>query len=182
MLKPPPPYQLRELAVDDIAEVLAIEEQSLPRARKASLYRYELAQNQLAHYQALTRSEEDGSERLLGYAGYWLMGDEVHISMIAVEPACRSHGLGELLLLNMLCSALQHEARLVTLEVRQSNWAAQELYRKYHFDEVGRRRRYYRDTGEDALLMTIEFETSPRYASFLSDRKEALYKRLGAGT
>jgi ribosomal-protein-alanine N-acetyltransferase len=85
--------------------------------------------------------------------------------------------LGELLLLNLLFQAYTHLANMVTLEVRQSNRVAQALYRKYRFEEVGTRPRYYRDTGEDALLMTMP-ALNAHYYQFLEERQKALYQRL----
>jgi ribosomal-protein-alanine N-acetyltransferase len=152
MLHPPAPYHLHPLRVADITAVLAIEAQSFPSANQAKLYEYELTQNDLASYQGLTHTETGA---LLGYAGFWLMADEAHISIIAIDPAWRGQRLGELLLLNMLWLACQKQAVLATLEVRRSNGVAQKLYEKYQFEHVGERRRYYRDTGEDALLMTV---------------------------
>lgn len=152
MLQPPAPYHLHPLRVDEIDAVLAIEAQSFPAATSAKQYRYELTENSLASYQGLTLGE---AGPLIGYAGFWLMADEAHISIIAIDPAWRGKRLGELLLLNMLWLACQKQAILATLEVRRSNVVAQKLYEKYQFEYVGERRRYYRDTGEDALLMTV---------------------------
>jgi [ribosomal protein S18]-alanine N-acetyltransferase len=177
MIQPPTPYILRPLTAADLPDVLAIDRQSFPTAKKEAVYRYELLQNQLAHYQALTRKEADDQETLLGFAGYWILGDEIHISFIAVDPSARGAGYGELLLLNMLYLALDHEASLVTLEVRRSNNTAQKLYQKYRFAEVGVRRRYYRDTGEDAILMTVELAMAADYELFLEQRKQALFRR-----
>ncbi len=157
---------------------MAIEQLSFPTPRKEALYYYELTQNKLAHYHALTRLEESRLEKLLGYAGYWVISDEMHISLIAVDPPRRRQGLGELLLLNILFGSDDHEARLITLEVRSSNHAAQELYKKYRFDVVGLRRGYYRDNGEDAVLMTVIPGASADYQAFLRQRKEALYQKL----
>jgi ribosomal-protein-alanine N-acetyltransferase len=162
----------------DIPDVLAIEKNAFPTARSETLYLYELTQNRLAHYQALTRLEIAGTETLLGYAGYWTLSDEIHISTIAVDPALRRLGLGQLLLLNILFLSYEHQASLVTLEVRETNTAAQELYKKYRFSEVGLRRRYYRDTGEDAILMTVLLKDAPDYKDFLERRREALFHQL----
>ena len=178
MLQPPPPYVLRPLQLADIPDVLAIEKQSFPTARSKALYQYELTQNQLAHYQALTRLEATGTETLMGYAGYWILVDEIHISTIAVDPDLRRQGLGELLLLNILFLSYDHQANLVTLEVRETNRGAQELYKKYRFSEVGLRQGYYRDTGEDAVLMTIMLIDSPDYKAFLKKRWDSLFRQL----
>ena len=110
----------------DIPAVLAIEKLSFPSSRSEALYIYELTQNRLAHYQALTQLESSGEETVSGYAGYWTLSDEIHISTIAVDPALRRQGLGQLLLLNILFLSYDHEASLVTLEVREANLGAQE--------------------------------------------------------
>jgi ribosomal-protein-alanine N-acetyltransferase len=161
--------------------VVDIEQQSFPTPTKEKTYRYELTENKLAHYQALTLRQAGKEEQLIGYAGYWLMADEVHISTIAVDPRWRRHGLGELILINIIYLAYEHEAGLVTLEVRAGNRAAQELYLKYKFEMVGRRRRYYKDTGEDALLMTVNLQSNEPYRRFLAEKEEQLRIRL-AGT
>jgi ribosomal-protein-alanine N-acetyltransferase len=178
MMQLPPPFALRPLQLSDIPAVLAIERLSLPTARKESVYRYELAHNRLSHYQGLVRHEASGTEALLGYAGCWFIADEAHVSMIAVAPPWRRRGLGELLLIDLLRRAMSREVSLATLEVRRSNIGAQKLYTKYRFEHVGVRRNYYRDTGEDALLMTVSFAAQPDYNSFLAERADVLCRRL----
>ena len=180
MLQPPSPLHLRPLQLSDLAAVVAIEQQSFPTPAKERTYRYELNENKLAHYQALTLRRAGETEQLIGYAGYWLIADEVHISTIAVDPRWRGHGLGELILINIIYLVYEHEAALVTLEVRESNQIAQELYLKYEFEKVGRRRRYYKDTGEDALLMTVHLQSNEPYRRFLAQKEEQLYARLAS--
>jgi ribosomal-protein-alanine N-acetyltransferase len=106
----------------------------------------------------------NGARPVVGYAGYWFVVDEAHISTIAVHPEWRGRGVGEHLLVHLLGQALDLGAVAATLEVRVSNTAAQNLYRKYGFEQVGRRRRYYRDNGEDALLMTAAMRNGYREA------------------
>ena len=108
------------------------------------------------------------------------MHDEAHISTIAIHPAWRGHGLGEYMLLAMLAEAEALKAAMVTLEVRVTNDRAQELYRKYHFEVVGRRRGYYSDNGEDALLMTTPSLNSAAYDRALAALADALHERLQA--
>lgn len=132
----------------------------------------------MAHYQVLEHQEDDRSSPfVIGFAGFWLIADEIHISTIAVHPRWRGRGLGDLLLLNLLFLAYTHPANMVTLEVRRSNTAAQALYRKYQFEHVGERVRYYRDTGEDALIMTVT-ALNASYYQFLQERQTALFARL----
>ena len=116
MLTPHAPYFLRSMELADLKAVLAIDRLSFPTPTKANVYEYELSHNLLAHYQVLS-----AAEAIVGYAGFWLMGDECHISTIAAHPDWRGRGLGELLLLNMLFMANEQAAQMVTLEVRQSN-------------------------------------------------------------
>jgi ribosomal-protein-alanine N-acetyltransferase len=83
------------------------------------------------------------------------------------------------LLLNILVTACDLAAEMVTLEVRRGNDAAQALYQKYGFDVVGERRRYYRDTGEDALLMTVS-TLDAGYGEMLEEKRETLFNRLSS--
>lgn len=176
MLKPPAPYRLRVMQPSDVKDVMAIDKQSFPAPWKESAYLYELTGNKLASYQVLSVQAGDQPAKVVGYAGYWLMAEEMHISTIAVDPKWRGKGLGELLLLNLLFMAGDDQARLVTLEVRRSNNTAQSLYGKYQFNIVGDRPRYYQNT-EDAILMTVEPIDDP-YRSFLRKKKARLYERL----
>ncbi len=118
---------------------------------------------------------------ILGYSGFWLMVGEAHISTIAVQPNWRRRGIGELLLVAMLDRAMELEAEMATLEVRVSNVTAQNLYRKYGFRQVGLRRRYYRDSGEDALIMSTERLTSAAFQSHFQQLKRALREKLASG-
>lgn len=179
MVTPPAPYHLYPMRLADIDAVLEIDRLGFPSPTKASMYRYELTENQLAHYQVLTVADDAGDETVIGYAGYWLIADEAHVSSISVTPAWRRRGLGELLLLNLLFMANEQATQLATLEVRESNQAAQALYRKYQFEQVGLRKGYYRDTGENAVLMTVA-PLDAAYYQTLEQRRAALFERLAS--
>ena len=172
MLPLPAPYRLRPMALADIPTVMEIDRASFPSPAPKQLFINELTDNQLAHYQVLVR--EEAGETIVGFAGFWLIADEVHISTIAVAPAERGRGRGEWLLLNLLRLACALDPLLVTLEVRRGNTVAQALYAKYRFEEVGVRRRYYRDTGEDALLLTVDLATQPDYCAWLAQKAAGL--------
>ena len=115
---------------------------------------------------------------ILGYGGFWLMAGEAHISTIAVRPEWRQRGIGELLLVAMLERAVELGGNLATLEVRVSNVAAQSLYQKYGFAKVGLRPHYYRDRGEDALIMTTKHLTSAAFQSAFQRLKAELRQKL----
>ncbi len=86
----------------------------------------------------------------------WLIVDELHIATIATHPTHRRRGIGSLLLREALKDAQSAGARRAFLEVRAGNEDAQAMYRKFGFGITGRRTAYYRDNGEDAILMTLE--------------------------
>lgn len=172
MLFAPKPYWLRAMSLADLPEVQKIDRLSFPTPARPGLFAHELEQNNIAHYQVLGAKAE-----LIGFAGFWLISDEIHVSTIAIRPQWRGRGLGELLLLNLLFLAYSHPANMVTLEVRQSNAVAQVLYCKYQFENVGRRPRYYRDTSEDALLMTMPL-LNAHYHKFLEQQQRELFQRL----
>lgn len=116
--------------------------------------------------------------RIVGYAGLWLMVDEAHITTIAVHPKYRGTGIGELLLLQTIDRAFEIGARWLTLEVRKSNEVAKALYHKYTFKEMGVRRRYYSDDGEDALIMWTDPIDSDAFARLVARNRAALESRL----
>jgi [ribosomal protein S18]-alanine N-acetyltransferase len=115
---------------------------------------------------------------VVGYAGFWVMVDEAHISTLASHPQRRRQGIAELLLIAMTERAAEMSARVMTLEVRVSNTGAQTLYRKFGFEVVGRRPQYYSDNNEDALIMTTPPIASAEYQRVFQDRKAVLLTRL----
>ncbi|HEX5417805.1 MAG TPA: ribosomal protein S18-alanine N-acetyltransferase [Chloroflexota bacterium] len=119
------------------------------------------------------------NERVVGFAGMWLMLDEAHVTTIGVKPELRGHGLGELLFATLMEIAMNVGARRVTLEVRVSNYSAQALYRKYTFREEGIRRRYYSDNNEDALIMWSEALDAPLFQQRFRQIRESLEGKLG---
>jgi ribosomal-protein-alanine N-acetyltransferase len=162
------------MRVADIPRVMVIENQVFPTPWPAHAFQYELTKNPVAHCYVLERKQE-----LLGYACLWLIVDEAHISTLAVAQSWRGRGLGELLLLALIRRAMALGAVMATLEVRATNQVAQALYAKFRFQVVGRRKRYYTDNREDALIMTAE-PLDEAYGTWLAHLQEALFARLRA--
>ena len=94
---------------------------------------------------------------VLGYAGLHVILDEGYIDNVAVRPEYRRQGIADQLL-DVFCRFGEAHLRFLTLEVRPSNTAAVALYEKHGFHEAGRRKNYYTDPTEDALLLTKEFQ------------------------
>lgn len=199
------PFTVEPMTLADIPAASAIEHASYSMTWPSKAYDYELQNNSLAHYfilwTSLPHPPPNKIERLskfcgqpsavnnltantpassptIGLAGFWLMADEIHISTIAVYPAWRGLGLGEWLLLHLFEAGLALGATVATLEVRPSNEVALALYQKYGFEQVGRRRHYYSDNDEDALILTTPALTSPDYQAMLAQRQESLHQRL----
>jgi len=122
---------------------------------------------------------QPSKEYVAGFAGIWIMADEAHIINLAVRGNHRRQGIGELLLISIIGLATELNTRIVTLEVRASNLAAQGLYHKYGFAQVGLRQGYYTDNKEDAILMSAENITSAPFQLQLNRLKQAHSKRWG---
>ena len=106
-------------------------------------------------------------ELIGGYLGLWAVIDEGHVTSVGVREPLRGNGIGELLIIGAVETSKLLDCRKVTLEVRVSNDVAQNLYRKYGFKVVGRRKRYYSDNGEDAYIMTTDPIDTPDYDALL---------------
>ncbi len=96
-------------------------------------------------------AEIDG--RLAGYAGLWVIVDEGHITNVAVAPENRRKGIGRAIVATLIEVAEENGLNSFTLEVRESNLAAQALYREFKFKPAGIRKGYYLDNGENAIIM-----------------------------
>jgi len=94
---------------------------------------------------------------IFGYCVFEVVGGEMHVHNLAIEPSRRGQGLGRRLLQTVLWLGARREARLVLLEVRESNWSALQLYYSLGFQSVRRRRNYYSHPTEDALELILEF-------------------------
>jgi len=196
------PFIVRPMQPGHLSSVMAIENVAFALPWPESAYYHEITQNDLAHYYVLChlRSPSPDStattgswqrlmrsiwlranpvaEQVLGYGGFWMMVDEAHISTLAVRPDVRGRGMGELLLLELMREARSLGATAATLEVRVSNRVAQSLYAKYGFEVVGRRKGYYQDNQEDALIMTTPMFTFGDYWQQVTDHGAALRDRL----
>lgn len=136
-------------AVPEDAETMAELDRlcfTVPWTRQA--FEHELSANEAAFYLVGLIEGE-----IVGYAGLWQIVDEGHITNIAVHPAYRRKGLGKLLLAELIRASEARGINKHTLEVRASNEAAIELYKKFGFKIAGIRKGYYPDNFEDALIL-----------------------------
>ncbi len=131
----------------------------------------------LFHLSPGTQRAPGGQDHILGFAGFWLMAGEAHITSIAVREEERGKGFGEELIVGLTELALELHARVLTLEVRLSNTVAQSLYTKYGFARVGLRRGYYSDNKEDAVIMTTDEITTDIFQAQFQRLKQAHTKK-----
>ena len=133
---------------NDLGDVLVIERASFSMPWSRGAFLYEIEQNQVARCWV---GRDDA--RIVGYICLWEVADELHITNVAVHPDSRRRGIARALLDSVFERARASRSRMVLLEVRPSNVEALALYESLGFRVVGRRRGYYYDTGEDALVM-----------------------------
>ncbi|HEY9644649.1 MAG TPA: ribosomal protein S18-alanine N-acetyltransferase [Coleofasciculaceae cyanobacterium] len=121
---------------------------------------------------------EGADEDIIGLGCLWAILEEAHITVLAIDPRYQRQGLGQVLLFSLLASAHQRGLEWATLEVRASNQAAVSLYRKFGFEEVGKRRSYYQDNGEDALILWRKGLQHSEFAQVLEEWQEQVSDRL----
>jgi ribosomal-protein-alanine N-acetyltransferase len=163
---------LRPMSATDLEQVALLDAMSFPLAWPPGAFAKELVNPQARcwvmeitadaplEYEAAIGLRLDnltvrpGESAVAAMLVYWLVLDEAHVATLAVHPALRRRGLGRMILRRALEEAARGGAKLAYLEVRESNLAAQEMYREFGFEVTGRRSRYYMT--EDAVLMTLE--------------------------
>jgi [ribosomal protein S18]-alanine N-acetyltransferase len=137
-----------DMELEHIDDVLEIEELSFKTPWNRDAFIAELTKNKCAKYKVIS-----SDNKIIAYAGMWILLDEAHITNIAVHPEYRGAGLGKEILDSIIKEARRSGVSSMTLEVRVGNTAAINLYKKYGFVEAAIRKGYYQDTNEDAIIM-----------------------------
>lgn len=142
---------IRKMTLDDLEQVVAIDQVSFSLPWPARSFRFELTDNEASRCWV---ADLDG--RVIAMLVGWFIVDELHVATIATHPEFRGQGIGREILLYSLRAAKEEGAVKSFLEVRESNEIAQTMYRSFGFVEDGRRKGYYKDNGEDAILMSLD--------------------------
>ena len=167
----------------DVPTVQEIEREIFATPWPRNAYYRELASRTSAHYVVLrqegllewpqgARPGSDIDPSLVGYGGMWRMYDEAHVTTIGVRKDVQHHGYGRILFAGLVQAAYDMGAKWVTLEVRTSNDNAVRMYENFGFKIIGRRRGYYTDNGEDAIVMWSDSIYSPRFRRALEGNIE----------
>jgi ribosomal-protein-alanine N-acetyltransferase len=141
---------IRRMTLQDVPAVVALDKISFTLPWPERSFRLELTENPASRSWVV---ELDG--RIVGMIVAWLLVDEAHIATFAVHPDYRRLGIATKLLTHVLRSMSMEGAVTSFLEVREGNTAAQAMYRRFGYEVTGRRKNYYRDNDEDAILMTL---------------------------
>jgi [ribosomal protein S18]-alanine N-acetyltransferase len=159
------PFQMRHLR-----EVMPIEQDAYPKPWSRSVFESELRQVDSGSRHYIVARDRSRRRRVVGYAGLWFVqepdGDQAHVTNIVVAPDARRLGVGTRLMSSLARTAIERGCAAWTLEVRASNTAAQDLYRKFGFAPAGLRKRYYENT-EDAIVMWCHDIQGEEYAERL---------------
>ncbi|MFO7973080.1 MAG: ribosomal protein S18-alanine N-acetyltransferase [Candidatus Hydrogenedentota bacterium] len=143
------------LAETHLDEIMEIEVEAYPEPWSRNMFRDEIRGNRSYFYVMLFEGQ------MVGYGGFWLVLDEAHITSVTIRDQFRGRGLGRQLTHHLLDIAVQVGARIATLEVRETNVKAQNLYASLGFRQIGRRKGYYPRSGEDAIVMLLELGKEP---------------------
>ena len=160
----------------DIRAVMRIEALSFSTTWPPSAFASELSDNRLAHYFIGRMPGGD----VIAYGGIWVILEDSHITTIAVHPDWRGKKYGEEMLVRLLHEAIDRGASWITLEARESNTVAQNLYKKYGFTTVSTRRAYYSDNGENAVVMwagNLRGDVYRNRLTVLEEELEAVMRR-----
>lgn len=153
-----PRLAIEPMRYDDIGTVQQIEREIFISPWPRNAYASELSQNRQASYIVLRNNGV-----IVGYAGIWRMVHEAHVTTIGVRASDQHRGYGTTLFAALVRRAYDMGARWITLEVRASNLQAMRLYERFLFTVIGRRRGYYTDNGEDAVIMWSDSIQSPAF-------------------
>ena len=168
------PVSIEPMRRTDLDAVSRIDHRCFPAPWLASAYITELSNRSACYVVARV------GPKIVGYAGEWVIMDEAHITTLAVDPDQQGRKIGERLLLAMLDEGILKGASHATLEVRESNRAAQMLYRKYGFKEAAIRKNYYTDNGENAIVMWANEIATDAYQQNLRELRHKLYEAYQA--
>lgn len=142
---------IREMAASDAGALARLDARCFSVPWSEQSFNDE-AENPIAYYFVACA----GDGEIIGYAGYWRVGDEADITNIAVAEHMRRRGIASELLERLIRLARGEGLALMTLEVRKSNAPARALYERFGFKALGERKSYYINPREDAVIMTLE--------------------------
>jgi len=147
MNEKPKDLVIKRMELEDVDYVLEIENQSFSDPWKREFFLEEINNDLACPLVAKL------DQKVVGYACLWIFWGELQIANIAVAEACRKKGIGTMILEKITTYAKMNSCIRMTLDVRESNKEAINLYNKLGFKTIGKRKRYYRFPVENSLIM-----------------------------
>ena len=142
-------YSLVDIDIEYIDELLVLEKRIFPDPWNKDMFINEMYSN-LSSFKLLLNENKE----VIAYFGLWTIQDEGHINNLAVDLSYYGKGIGDFLMNEIFKIGDKNNINVYYLEVRSSNKHAINLYKRHGFFEAGRRKNYYKNPKEDALLMT----------------------------
>lgn len=146
----------RRMDITDLDKIIELDQLSFSLPWPESSFKFEIEGNQVSRCWVAEANAENFPPVIVGMIVIWLIVDEVHIATLAVHPNYRRMKIAQKLLAFTLIDAFHSGASCSFLEVRSGNLAARSLYKQFGFVDVGIRKHYYKDNGEDAVMMNLE--------------------------
>lgn len=145
---------INSISVAEIDSIVILDRLCFGGLWSIDSYRRELT-NENSHFISVSIDKTLVPETagIVGFGCFWAILDEAHITLLGIHPHYQRQGLGQLVLSALIDKARSIEMARATLEVRATNQGAIQLYEKNGFQIVGRRKKYYQDTGEDGIIM-----------------------------
>lgn len=140
--------KMRPMTHEDLPTIMELEKENFATPWHLEHFEYELDENPFSKLFVL-----EMDQKILGYYGIWITFEECQITTIAVSDEFKGKGYGNVLMEHLIHEAKEALCERISLEVRVSNERAQNLYRKYGFENISIRRGYYEDNHEDAYVM-----------------------------
>jgi len=140
------------MQLDDLDEVLDVERKSFLSPWTPDLFINEFSNPR--SIKRILRSPLDN--HLIGYIIWWVVLDEGHLMSIAINEEDQRSGAGRFLVEKMIAECRDNNVETISLEVREKNYEAIGLYQSFEFKAIGRRKKYYVDENEDAILMELK--------------------------
>ena len=171
--------EIKPLIASQVSEVVALDQVCFGGLWTAEGYLREIdSPNSSLLVLYLTDAGASNSSKMIGIACLWSIVEEAHVTLLGVHPNYRRQGLGKLLLLTLLKDAIARKLQWATLEVNINNGQAIKLYEKFGFKVAGKRKGYYQETGEDALILWRKDIQQQEFQQALAQWQHNLYSHL----
>ena len=170
-------FTIELLTTEDIEAIVNLDRLCFGGLWSEDSYRRELT-SENSYFLGIIASGANQNREPIGFGCFWAILDEAHITLLGIHPQYQGQGWGKLLLCALLHKAREIQMARATLEVRDSNQIAIHLYEQYGFETLGRRKKYYQDTGEDGLIMWRGRLQDPQFADELEQWFQSAHDRI----